>query len=280
MAVHASQHQLMDLKQMNIAIIGSGKMGDTIVSGLLSAGIASAGRITSSDKSEKRLAMIQQKHGIKVTSDNTLAVKSAGIVILCIKPQNAEKVVGEIRDAVQPGDIIISIMAGVTLHKLEGWLPEGTAVIRAMPNTPTQVNAGMTALAAGSHASQEQLGIAQNLFSGIGKTLVLEERHFDAVTGLSASGPAFIYIVIEALADGGVKCGLPREVSIQLASQMTLGAAKMVLETGQHPAILKDDVTTPAGCTTDGILALEEGGVRVTLIKAVTEATRRAKELG
>lgn len=267
-------------KKNHIAIIGSGKMGDTIISGLLSANFISADAITATDRSEKRLAYIQQKHGVKVTSDNTLAVKGANIVILCVKPQNAEKVCGGLRDAVSGGDLVISIMAGITIDKLESLLPEGTSVLRAMPNTPTQVNAGMTAIAAGKHVSDAQRATAQELFSCIGNTILLDERHFDAVTGLSASGPAFIYIVIEALADGGVKCGLPRDVSIQLASQMTLGAAKMVLETGKHPAILKDDVTTPAGCTTDGILALEEGGVRVTLIKAVTEATRRAGELG
>lgn len=264
----------------HIAVIGSGKMGDTIISGLLSAGIATKEHITATDHSEKRLAFIQQKHGVKVTSDNKLAVKGAQIVLFCVKPQNAEGAFKEISDSVQSDDIIISIMAGVTISKMENWLPKNASVLRAMPNTPAQVNAGMTAIARGSHVSDEQQQVAEELFSGIGKTIVLEEKHFDAVTGLSASGPAFIYIAIEALADGGVKCGLPRDVSIQLAAQMTLGAAKMVLETGQHPAILKDDVTTPAGCTTDGILALEEGGLRVTLIKAVTEATRRAAELG
>ncbi len=270
----------MILKDKKIAIIGSGKMGDTIISGLLSAGITSPGQIIATDNSLKRLDYIREKHGVKTTSNNREAVASAQILLFCVKPQNASELFQEIKDAVQPDDVVISIMAGVTIRKMEGWLPEATSVIRAMPNTPSRVNAGMTAIASGSHASLEQLDIAQQLFSGIGRTLVLDEKHFDAVTGLSASGPAFIYIVIEALADGGVKCGLPRDVSFQLAAQMTLGAAKMVLETGQHPAILKDDVTTPAGCTTDGILALEEGGVRVTLIKAVTEATRRAGELG
>jgi pyrroline-5-carboxylate reductase len=263
-----------------ITIIGSGKMGDTIISGLLSSGITKPNLITTTDRSESRLDYIQNRHNVKTTSDNREAVSQADVIIFCIKPQNAEKVVQDVAKHIPKSAILISIMAGVTLNKLQNWLPDGTPVIRAMPNTPTQVNAGMTAIAGGKFVDQTQLDVAKSLFSSIGMTINLDERHFDAVTGLSASGPAFIYIVIEALADGGVKCGLPRDVSIQLASQMTLGAAKMVLETGKHPAILKDDVTTPAGCTTDGILALEEGGVRVTLIKAVTEATRRAGELG
>lgn len=263
-----------------ITIIGSGKMGDTIISGLLSSGITKPGLITTTDRSDKRLDYIRTKHDVKTTSDNRSGIADADVIIFCIKPQNAEKVIQELANSIPKKAILISIMAGVTLSKLQQWLPEGTAVIRAMPNTPTQVNAGMTAIAGGKYVSEPQLNVAKTLFSSIGMTIYLDERHFDAVTGLSASGPAFIYIVIEALADGGVKCGLPRDVSIQLAAQMTLGSAKMVLETGKHPAILKDDVTTPAGCTTDGILALEEGGVRVTLIKAVTEATRRAAELG
>lgn len=263
-----------------ITIIGSGKMGDTIISGLLSSGITKPNLITTTDRSESRLDYIRNKHHVKTTSDNREAVSQADVIIFCIKPQNAEKVIQDVAKHIPKSAILISIMAGVTLNKLQNWLPDGTPVIRAMPNTPTQVNAGMTAIAGGKFVDQTQLDVAKSLFSSIGMTINLDERHFDAVTGLSASGPAFIYIVIEALADGGVKCGLPRDVSIQLASQMTLGAAKMVLETGKHPAILKDDVTTPAGCTTDGILALEEGGVRVTLIKAVTEATRRAGELG
>ena len=214
------------------------------------------------------------------TTDNKEAVGRGDIILFCVKPQNAEAVFTSVANSIKPGNIVISIMAGVTLSSLQSWLPEGTSVIRVMPNTPTQVNAGMSALARGIFVSDEQLILAERLFAGVGRTIVLDEKHFDAVTGLSASGPAFIYIIIEALADGGVKSGLPRDVAIQLAAQMTLGASKMVLETGKHPAILKDDVTTPAGCTTDGILALEEGGVRVTLIKAVTEAARRAGELG
>lgn len=264
---------------MNICIIGSGKMGSIIANGLIGSGFTGADQIIATDHSEEKLESIRLQTGVNTTLDNTLAVSTANMILLCIKPQNAEIVSKEIAPFIKKDAVIVSIMAGVTLAKLESWFANHI-VVRAMPNTPTTVNEGMTVFAGGKLATADNISWVESAFSGIGKTMVLEEKHFDAVTGLSASGPAFIYIVIEALADGGVKCGLPRDVAIRLAAQMTLGSAKMVLDTGRHPALLKDDVTTPAGCTTDGILALEEGGVRVTLIKAVTEATRRAAELG
>lgn len=263
-----------------LAVIGAGKMGETIISGLLKAGVLLPESITASDPSDARLQYFQEKFGVNTTRNNAEAVAASDTILFCIKPQNAEKVFSALRNTVTKDHLVISIMAGVTLNSISDWLIPEVPAIRVMPNTPTLVSAGMSAIARGSFATDQHLALTELLFNGIGRTIVLDEKHFDAVTGLSASGPAFIYIVIEALADGGVKSGLPRGVAIELAAQMTLGAAKMVLETGQHPAILKDDVTTPAGCTTDGILALEEGGVRVTLIKAVTEATRRAKELG
>jgi pyrroline-5-carboxylate reductase len=153
------------------------------------------------------------------------------------------------------------------------------AVVRAMPNTPAMISAGVTALCAGRFCSAEQMAVAQRMFATVGRTVVVDEKHMDAVTGLSGSGPAFLYIIIEALAEAGVNVGLPRDVATLLAAQTTLGSARMVLETGYHPALLKDQVTTPAGCTVDGILELEEGGLRVTLIKAVKRATMRAREL-
>ena len=264
---------------MNVTVVGSGKMGNIIIQGMITTGTVLPKHITATDHSIDRLHFIKDHHSVNITQDNKEAVKNANLVILCIKPQNAQHVAIEIAPFHPSNCNVVSIMAGVTLTKLQSLIPN-LPVIRAMPNTPSQVLSGMTALAAGIHVLDPHMNTVSSIFSGIGKTINLDEKHFDAVTGLSASGPAFMYIAIEALADGGVKCGLPRDVAIQLASQMTLGAAKMVLETGRHPALLKDDVTTPAGCTTDGILALEEGGLRVTLIKAVSEATRRAAELG
>ena len=173
-----------------------------------------------------------------------------------------------------------SIAAGATIESLEAALPEGIPVIRAMPNTPIRAGAGMTAICGGRWAEATHLAAAQRIFDTAGRTRVLSENYFDAITGLSASGPAFLYIVIEALAEGGVKAGLPRDVAIEAAAQTCLGAASMVLSTGSHPALLKDAVTTPAGCTVDGLMELEEGKLRVTLIKAVVRATQRASELG
>lgn len=264
----------------HISLIGAGKMADTIVSGMLMKHPQMKNRICMSDHAENRLKEMQDKHGVKTCRDNSSAVKDADIVIVCVKPQNTADVFDEIGGLLNENQILVSIMAGVKINTMETRIPKPVPVIRAMPNTPAQVFEGMTALAAGSHATSADMEITARLFQVVGRTVMLDEQYFDAVTGLSASGPAFIYIIIEALADGGVKCGLSREVAFQLAAQMTLGASKMVVETAHHPAVLKDHVTTPAGCTIDGILKLEEGGVRIALIKAVTEAVKRAGELG
>jgi pyrroline-5-carboxylate reductase len=263
-----------------IAIIGGGRMGETLTAGLLSAGIVAPSQITVTGRSSLKLTRFAAVYGVSSTTDNAAAVAQADIVLLCVKPQMADEVLDGIAASMAPGKLLISIMAGKRIPSIESKLPAGSAVVRAMPNTPSQVMEGMTAVAAGTHATDAHLELAHSIFGSVGRCITLAERHFDAVTALSASGPAFIYIVIEALAEGGVKSGLPRDVSTELAAQMTLGAAKMVIQTGQHPAILKDHVTTPGGCTIDGILKLEEGGLRVTLIKAVTEATKRACELG
>jgi pyrroline-5-carboxylate reductase len=200
-------------------------------------------------------------------------------VILSVKPQTMRELVEEIVPGVTRNHLLISVAASVPTSFIEGIVNGEVPVVRAMPNTPCIIRAGMTALCAGRHASEQHLQLAKSLFDAVGRTLVLDEKHMDAVTGLSASGPAFIYIIIESLAEAGVKVGLARDVATELAAQTTLGASKMVLATSEHPAKLKDAVTTPAGCTIDGILELEEGGLRVTLIKAVVKATERAKAL-
>ena len=185
----------------------------------------------------------------------------------------------EISDQITPKQVIVSVAASVPTSMIEKDLPPMVPVIRAMPNTPAMVGEGATALTKGKFASDKNIETAQKLFGAVGKTVVVDEKNMDAITGLSASGPAFIYIILESLAEGGVKAGLSRDLATMLAAQTALGAAKMVIETGEHPAQLKDTVTTPAGCTIDGILELEEGGLRVTLIKAVVKAAQRAKEL-
>lgn len=268
------------MKPTRIAVIGSGRMGETLIRGILNAGLVEPSHILATDNRPERLHPLAEQTGVVPVASNADAAGQADLVLLCVKPQTADAVLAEIAPTLTPGTLVLSIMAGKRLARIEAALPPGTPVIRAMPNTPAQVSEGMTVLAGGAHASDEHLDFAKSLFGSVGRVMFLPETHFDAVTALSASGPAFIYIVIEALADGGVKCGLPRDVAFELAAQMTLGSAKMVIETGQHPAVLKDDVTTPAGTTIDGILQLEEGGLRVTLIKAVTEAARRAAELG
>jgi pyrroline-5-carboxylate reductase len=254
-------------------------MGETLIRGWLSSGQLAPEQIVATAKTEQRRKRVKQELEVEVTASNREAAASADLVVLGVKPQLADLVLREIREVLDSSRVLVSILAGVSLEYLESRLPEEVPVIRAMPNTPSLIGAGMSALCGGRHTTAEQLEEALALFAPLGRAMILEERYFDAVTGLSASGPAFIYIVIEALAEGGVKVGLSRNVATELAAQTCLGAAQMVLETGEHPATLKDAVTTPAGCTIDGILKLEEGGVRVTLIKAIVEATRRAREL-
>ena len=262
-----------------VAVIGAGKMGQTLIGGWLDAGAVAAGSIVATAGHADRIARVARDFGVEGTVDNRAAVKGADIVLLAVKPQTADLVLAEIGDALRPEQLVVSILASVTTSYIEDRLPVPIPVVRAMPNTPSRVGAGMTAICAGRHASADHMAASERLFLPLGRTVVADEKHMDAITGLSASGPAFLYIVIEALADGGVKVGLPRKMAIELAAQTCLGAGKMVLDTGRHPALLKDEVTTPAGCTVDGILRLEEGGLRVTLIKAIVEAASRAAEL-
>ncbi len=262
-----------------VAIVGAGKMGETLIRALLERGELEASQITATARHEERLASLAEALGVLTTLDNVAAVEGAEVVLLCVKPQMAEGVLAQLSDVLTEDQVLVSILASVTTGYIERRLARRVSVVRAMPNTPSLISAGMTALCGGSHASSLTVQKAQGLFEPLGRTLLVDEKDMDAVTGLSASGPAFIYMVIEALAEGGVKVGLPRSVAIELAAQTCLGAAKMVIETGSHPALLKDEVTTPAGCTIDGILKLEEGGLRVTLIKAVVEAKLRAAQL-
>ena len=263
-----------------IAVIGAGKMGSTLIHSLLERTSLEPRQLIGTRKQLEPLSRLGESEGIQTTTDNVEAVKKADLVLLCVKPQVIIEVLDQIGPFLHSRQVVVSIAAGVTTRQIEERLGAGFPVIRAMPNTASLIGAGMTAICAGSSVSEDQIKTTQAIFAALGRTIVLDEKHFDAVTGLAASGPAFIYIIIEALAEGGVKVGLPRIVATELAAQACFGSAKMVLDTGAHPALLKDDVTTPAGCTMDGILTLEEGGLRVTLIKAVVEATRRSGELG
>ncbi len=269
----------INLSSKKVAVLGAGKLGGILIQAWMRGGLLSKELIRATVRHAERVRSVSEKLGIEVGTDNPKAVQGADIVFICVKPQTVEEVMEEIRPAVSAGQLFISVAASVSTAQIEKALGTKTAVVRAMPNTPCSLGAGMTGLCKGQYVSAEEIKLACSLFEVVGRTVVVDEKHMDAVTGLSASGPAFIYIILESLAEAGVKVGLSREVATLLAAQMTMGSAKMVLETGDHPAQLKDSVTTPAGCTIDGILELEEGKLRVTLIKAVVKATQRAKEL-
>jgi pyrroline-5-carboxylate reductase len=217
--------------------------------------------------------------GIALGTDNRGAVGKARTVLLCVKPQALAQVLEEIAPALAPGALVISIAASTTVSFIQQKLGKEVAVVRAMPNTPAMVGAAMTALCAGAAATAEHLETAKRLFESVGRVVVVDEKHMDAITALSASGPAFVFVILESLAEAGVKVGLPREMATTLAAQTLFGSAKLALETGHHPALLKDAVTTPAGCTIEGLMELERGGLRVTLMSAVVKTAQRAKEL-
>jgi pyrroline-5-carboxylate reductase len=267
------------VQRQRLAILGLGKMGSILMQAFCRQNVVHPENVFATVQHAERAATLAAKFGIQVTTDNRAAIADADIVLLCVKPQVLGDVVQEIASGVRDDQLIISIAASVPTVYIEKRLPEGIPVIRAMPNTPSMVGAGMTAFCCGTSVKRADLDVARTLFSTVGEVVRVDEKHMDAVTGLSASGPAYIYMILESLAEGGVKMGLPRDIATQLAAQTVLGSAKMVLETGDHPALLKDAVATPAGCTVDGILELEEGGLRVTLIKAVVKASQRAKEL-
>jgi pyrroline-5-carboxylate reductase len=260
-------------------VLGAGKMGGILVQAFLHSGLFAANRIAATVAHDLRAQALSEKLSLAIGTDNRRAAKDADIVLLAVKPTQVVDLVRDISPVLAPGALLISIAASVKTSAIEAAAGDSRAVIRAMPNTPAKLGAGITALCRGRFASETQLALAQKIFATVGRTVVVDEKHMDAVTGLSGSGPAFLYIILEALAEAGVNVGLPREIATELAAQTAYGAARMVLETGSHPALLKDEVTTPAGCTVDGILELEEGGLRVTLIKAVKRATERAREL-
>ena len=262
-----------------LAILGLGKMGSILLQAFCSQNVAQPEDIVATVNHSERLDALSAKFGVRVTTDNRAAVKNADVILLCVKPQTLGEVVREIEPELHENQLIISIAASVPTSYIEQRIPATIPVIRAMPNTPSRVGAGMTAFCCGTAAKQSHIDMVHRLFDTVGETIRVDEKHMDAVTGLSASGPAYIFMILESLAEGGVKVGLPRDIAMKLAGQTVLGSAKMMLETGDHPALLKDAVATPAGCTVDGILELEEGGLRVTLIKAVVKASQRAKEL-
>lgn len=262
-----------------VAFLGAGKMGGIILQALLKHGLLTSKSTCATVAHEERAKSLAAKLKVKVGTNNADAAKGADIIVIAVKPQVVEEVVRGIAHNLTPKQLIVSVAASVPTAMIEKNLPTRVPVVRAMPNTPCLMGAGMTAICKGKYASQGHVALTCHMFDVVGRTVVVDEKHMDAVTALSASGPAYIYIILESLAEAGVKVGLPRDIATLLAAQTALGAAKVVLETGDHPALLKDAVTTPAGCTIDAIMELEEGKLRVTLIKAVVKAAQRAKEL-
>jgi pyrroline-5-carboxylate reductase len=254
-------------------------MGGILLQAFLKQQILSPDQLLATVAHADRAAALSAQWGVEVSTDNLAIAHQADVILLGVKPFQVPDLVEQIRPALTTGKLLISFAASVRISAIEQAAGIDIPVIRSMPNTPSMLGAGISALCRGRFVTDEQMAFASRIFETVGRTVIVDEKHMDAVTGLSASGPAFIYIILESLAEAGVKVGLPRDIATLLAAQTTFGAAKMVLETGYHPALLKDAVTTPAGCTIDGILELEEGGLRVTLIKAVMRATQRAKEL-
>jgi pyrroline-5-carboxylate reductase len=267
------------LPHLHVAVLGAGKMGGILLQAFLKQNLFAPDQIHATVGHAERAIALSTQWGVDVSTDNLAAARQADLILIGVKPFQVPDLIDEIRPALTKDKTIVSFAASVKTRAIEDAAGLDIPVIRAMPNTPAALGAGASGLCRGRHVDDVQMELAQRIFETVGRAVVVDEKHMDAVTGLSASGPAYIYIVIEALAEAGVKVGLPRDTATQLAAQTVFGAAKMVLETGYHPALLKDAVTTPAGCTIDGILELEEGGLRVTLIKAVMRATERAKQL-
>jgi pyrroline-5-carboxylate reductase len=260
---------------MTYGIIGIGTMGSALASALLAVPDA---RVIGTTHSAASATAVSQRLGIEVTTDNVALARASDVIVLCIKPYQAREVIEAIAGDLA-GKVLISICAAITTGDIERWSAGRCVVIRAMPNTPCLIAAGMTVLCAGSTAGVAELDAAVELFSYLGRTAVLDEALMDAATGLSGCGPAYVFLIIESLAEAGVKLGIDRATSTLLAAQTLYGAAQLVLERGAHPAALKDEVTTPAGCTIDGLLALENGGLRSTLVSGVVAAAHRSRSL-
>ena len=262
-----------------IGFIGAGNMAEAMIKGLLRGADFAIAQIAASGPRDERMRELRDTYGIYATTDNKVPAASE-IVVLSVKPQILSRVLDEVASTISPDALVISIAAGVPVSAIQQRLASGTRVVRAMPNTPALVDAAATAIARGEHARESDLDDAKRIFDAIGMTVILDESQLDAVTGLSGSGPAYVFLILEALSDAGVKVGLSRRTAQLLAAQTVLGSAKLLLETNEHPGRLKDMVTSPGGTAITGLHTLENGGIRTTLMNAVEAATLRSKELG
>jgi pyrroline-5-carboxylate reductase len=268
------------LKGKKISFIGGGKMGSALIKGILSRNLIAPEKVTVSDVVMEQLEGLRKTFGVSVTKDNKKAVRDANIIILAVKPQNMAEMLEGISGSIDKGKLIISIAAGISTGFIEEYLKKGARVMRVMPNTPALIGEGATAIARGSAATDEDFSFTRHIFEAVGITVAVKEELMDAVTGLSGSGPAYVFVIIDALADAGVNMGLGRDIALKLSAQTLLGAAKLCLKGDKHPAELRDMVTSPGGTTIAGLQAIEEGKLRATMMAAVQAATLRAKELG
>jgi pyrroline-5-carboxylate reductase len=270
----------VSIKGKRIGFLGSGNMAEALIRGLHQTGLVAPDALIASDVRRERLAHLALQYGIQTVTDNAALIGQSDVVVLAVKPQVMTAVLQEVAPVLDQSKLVISVAAGVSTATLRAQLPKTPRLIRVMPNTPALVLEGVTAIARAAGLRDGDLETAEELFRAVGRVVVLDEAALDAVTGLSGSGPAYVAIVIESMADGGVKMGLDRATAMILAAQTVLGSAKLILETGTHPGLLKDMVSSPGGTTIAGIAALEDGGIRRTLISAVERATLRARELG
>jgi pyrroline-5-carboxylate reductase len=268
------------LADLQIAFVGAGNMAEALIAGLLHAQLVRPAQLVASDIVPSRLDWLKRTYGVTTTGSNRDAIASAHLIVLAVEPQTLDEVLADIAPVVDPGILIVSVAAGFPIARIVRHLRGVTRIVRAMPNTPSIIREGVTAMAYDAGLSEEDLAIARELFSAIGTVVVVAERSMDVVTGLSGSGPAYVFVMIEALADGGVKMGLPRETAQLLAAQTVAGAARLVVESQEHPGVLKDRVTSPGGTTMAGLYELERGRFRATVISAVEAASRRSTELG
>lgn len=264
---------------MRMGIIGAGRIGEALISGLLEAGFVRPSDVVASDVNETRLRHVSSTYNIECVGSNAEVPRRCEVVVLSVKPKDVRKVLEEIREGLTEGHLLISVAAGITTNYIARVLNKRVPIVRAMPNVAVLVREGMTVITPGPWAEERHMKLAEEIFSSVGKVMRAPEEFFDAVTALSGSGPAYASLIIEAMIDAGIRVGLPREAAAVLAAQSVLGAAKMLLRTGEHPAKLREMVTTPAGVTIEGIVELEEGRLRATIIRAITRAARRSREL-